>query len=933
VFVLSKKVYFCPINYLTKYLVMNKQRTLVILLLLFLGFNIMAQRTTNIPFLESFAVQKENEWKESSKRAATWAKANNISVRQENEDGSIIQLIDVIDGKPVYIVTNNVGAAITTRAFELWEGGSTGLNLTGEGYDRLGEWDGGAVRLTHQEFNNLGTPRVFQTDGATSLSDHATHVAGTLVGGGVNPNAKGMSYMGTLKAHDWNNAEGEMALAASLGLEISNHSYGYITGWHSSSGNWTWYGDNNISDQEDFRFGFYGSRSRDWDQIAYNAPYYLIVKSSGNDRGQGPSNAGTGNLAPVDGGALGFDCIGDGGTAKNMMSVGAVAQVSEYTGPSSVIMSSFSSWGPVDDGRIKPDIVAKGVGTFSAGSTNNTHYSTKSGTSMSSPNTAGTLALLQQHYQQTHNGTSMLSSTLRALAIHTADEAGPSEGPDYMFGWGLLNAERASQIISEDDVIQNAIDEPTLTNDSTFTRELTAQGGIPLRVTIAWIDPAGTVLAPALNDRTPSLVHDLDLKIIGPDGEFYFPYKLDPDNPTTPATNDSKNYVDNVEMVYIENPMQGTYTIQVDHEGVLNSDQVFSLIISGINEYQGLPFCSSGLIEPIANSSNNPLSLTVRWNPSPFSVSYKVYFGTNGDGVENPTNILDGVSMVDNFFDTELEPGNAYYLRVVPVNEFGENEECIEIWSFHSLNVVNEFPYIIDLEEVTTPGLPDSWQQLNLTNAKWATTTHASFQGNQALACYNPSGLIQTNFNNYLISPPVMLESGKEYYINFFYRALATGSEEKLSLYWGNTADTADLNNQLISLSGFTLADGWMEAEAILVPENDIYGYLAWKAESSPGFGILLDNIKVYDWGAVGVNELKNSHVKAHYANGQMTLNLPAGIMNAELNIFAADGRIVFSDRLKGEILYSKALALPSGIYVVTLEGDGISERIKIVVK
>lgn len=912
---------------------MNLQKTILIAFIIFFGFNTFAQRVTKIPFLETFAVQKENEWKEASKRATTWAKDNNISVRQEFEDGTIIQLMDVKDGQPVYLVTNNIGAAITTRAFELWEGGSTGLNLTGEGYDRLGEWDGGAVRLSHQEFNNTGIPRVVQTDGATSLSDHATHVAGTLVGGGVNPNAKGMSYMGTLKAHDWNNAEGEMALAASLGLEVSNHSYGYITGWHSSSGNWTWYGDNNISDQEDYRFGFYGSRSRDWDQIAYNAPYYLIVKSSGNDRGQGPSNAGTGNLAPVDGGADGFDCIGDGGTAKNMMSVGAVAQVMNYTGPSSVIMSSFSSWGPVDDGRIKPDIVAKGVSTFSSGSNNNTYYSTKSGTSMSSPNTAGTLALLQQHYQQTHSGASMLSSTLRALAIHTADEAGPADGPDYMFGWGLLNAERAANIISEDDVIQNVIDEITLSIDSVFTREVIAQGGIPLRVTIAWIDPAGTVLPNGLNVRTPSLVHDLDLKIIAPDGEIFFPYSLDPDNPTAPASKDGKNYVDNVELIHIENTLPGTYTIQVDHAGELNSDQVFSLIISGINEYQGLPFCSQGLIEPAANSLNNPLSLTIRWHPSAFSLSYNVYFGTDGDGIENPTNIMDGVSMIDNFFDAELQPGNTYYLKVVPVNAFGENENCDEIWYFNTLNVVYEFPYIIDLEDVSTPVLPDSWQQKNYNKAKWASTTHSSYEGSQALVCYNPSGLIQTDFNNYLISPPIVTETGKEYYINFFYRALVNGTEEQLGLYWGANADTAAFTHQLLSLSGFEATDGWLEAEAILIPETDNFGYLAWKLETTPGYGILIDNIKVYDWGAVGIKEATKGLVKAHFANGQMTLNLPAGYSNAKLNIYAADGRNVFDDLLRGEILYAKALTLPAGIYIINIQGKGISESVKIMVK
>ncbi len=890
-------------------------------------------QTTNVSALQEFSRQKEQEYREAQKRVKAYARQHRVAILDIQSDGTVKQMVDVVNGKPVYISTDNVGAAITTRAFDLWEGGSSGLDLSGMGYDRLGEWDGGAVRRTHQEFNNTGEQRVTQTDGATSLSDHATHVAGTLIAGGVTANAKGMAYNATLKANDWNNAEAEMATLAAQGLEISNHSYGTITGWYNNSGNWIWYGDSTISNLYDWRFGFYGNRSRDWDIIANNAPYYLIVKSAGNDRGQGPSGAGTGGLPPVDGWPLGYDCIGDGGTAKNAMAIGAVNQVNNYTSPASVVMSSFSSWGPTDDGRIKPDVVAKGVSTYSAGSNSNTHYSTKSGTSMASPNAAGTMALLQQHYQQTHSGQSMRSSTLRALVIHTADEAGTTPGPDYRFGWGLLNAKAAAELISQDDVIQNVIDELTIDNGQTYIREIQASGNEPLKATIAWIDPPGTVLPPQLNPRTPMLVHNLDLKIIGPDSTVYYPYSLDPDNPQEAATINGANMVDNVEMVYIANPVSGTYTISVDHQGVLQQAQNFSLILSGINEYQGAPFCSPGLISPETGSQNNLLNITVSWQPAPFATSYLVFFGTDGQGVDTPINVLNGVVMESNSFEILLQHSTTYYLKVVPFNDFGINNECSTIWSFNSVDAISTFPYVMDFEQVAVSAIPAGWQQQSEGSAKWLTTSLISNQGSRSIGCYNTSGLTLTAFDHWLITQPIVLEVGKEYLLRFAYRAFMPGTPEHLSVYWGESPESASFGQPLLSLNGFDGATGWQWAEVLIIPTRNSMGFLAWHAHTPQGYGIFVDDIRIEDWGAVGLQSNSTSPVKARYESGKIQVFVPENFSNARLTLTDVSGRPL----VQNDIMGARTLEIPfnasAGIYILRLEKDGRSESIRILVR
>ena len=103
-----------------------------------------------------------------------------------------------------------------------------------------------------------------------------------------------------------------------------------------------------------------------------------------------------------------------------------------------VIIANFSSEGPTDDFRIKPDIAGNGVSVYSTYDNSNTAYNSISGTSMASPNIAGSLVLLQQHYNNLNNSF-MKAATLKGLALHTADDAGFS-GPDAIFGWGLMDS-------------------------------------------------------------------------------------------------------------------------------------------------------------------------------------------------------------------------------------------------------------------------------------------------------------------------------------------------------------------------------------------------------------------------------------------------------------------------------------------------------------
>jgi hypothetical protein len=889
-----------------------------------------AQVGTNIQNLEQIAVESELQWKQMQKRAEIYAQDHQLPLRQEFEDGTIIQLVDVVDGIPMYFKTHNLGAAITTRANQLWPGGNVGVTITGEGYDKIGIWDGGAVRTTHQEFNNEGASRVTKGDNATSLSSHATHVAGTIVAGGVNSNAKGMAYQGQLKAYDWNSAESEMTIAAMNGMEISNHSWGYIRGWNWTGSTWQWQGNANISPTEDYMFGFYNSSARSWDAISYNAPYFLMVVSAGNDRGDGPSNAGQDGNPEKDGGTDGFDCSADWSVSKNTLSVGNAREVLNYTGPGSVIINASSGWGPADDGRIKPDVVAKGTDVYSPTATNNTSYATYTGTSMSSPNTAGTLALLQQLYQQTHNGERMRASTLKGLTIHAADEAGPHPGPDYMFGWGLVNAERAANIILEDDVQQNSIDEITLTNGGTWNRDVTVSGGNPFWVTICWTDPPGNIPPPSLNPRNPVIKNDLDLKIVSEGGTTYYPYRLDPDNPSAPATTFTKNYVDNVEKVYIADPEPGTYTITVDHEGTLSGSQVFSIIISGIDEYTGVPQCSDELLTPANMDVEVFLNQLISWKPAPFATSYDVYFGTDGGGTSTPTNIHNGTNVAENSIVHHMQPLTTYYLKVIPRNNVGTNDNCNTIWSFTTMPAINSFPFLTDVENATIPQLPEHWQAIDNSSLKWTSTNLIGFNSSKSLSCYSTNGQNQS-FNNWLISPPIAVEDGNEYFISFKYRSFLPSTPEKLSLRWGIAADPEQLTNVAFQNSSFNDAN-WLNGEALIVPGITGHIFLAMYLDNNNGLGAFVDNILVEDWGPVGIQSEEGLSFRVRYNNGVLSID-PNGLNISEIQLINTAGQTMYSAQSVGNNRHEAQLVLSQGVYVVQVKTGGKEKAIKLIVR
>lgn len=451
------------------------------------------------------------------------------------------------NGLPIFYRIFNQGSSQTINANKLYPGASLGLSVTGSGIV-AGVWDSDKVRDTHIEFTG---GKVILGDAATTLSPHATHVTGTIIATGISALRKGIAYGAQAKTFDWDNDYNEMLLFGSQGYLVSNHSYGYIA-----------------TDLPSYKFGSYDASSIEIDNVSNASPYYQVVLAAGNDR----NDFAIEHVANLGG----YDILTGTCNSKNGLVVAAVNQVTTYIDPSSVEMSSFSNFGPTDDGRIKPDIAAKGVNVSSTVSSTNNSYDEFNGTSMAAPAISGLIVLLQKHYNNL-NASYMRASTVRGLICHTAKEAGANPGPDYEFGWGLANGEAAANVITNRNV-STLLEENTLATGGVFTKQIMINSVQDLAVTICWTDPTGLSNGATEDSRVPRLKNNLDLKILK-DGNVYYPWKLNVEDFYQQATNIEDNDVDNIEKVQIYDAQPGVYTIQVTHKSVLTGgSQVFSLI-------------------------------------------------------------------------------------------------------------------------------------------------------------------------------------------------------------------------------------------------------------------------------------------------------------------------------------------------------------------
>ena len=234
---------------------------------------------------------------------------------------------------------------------------------------------------------------------------------------------------------------------------------------------------------------------------------------------------------------------------------------------------SSSSRGPASDGRIKPDIAAHGNGQISTDPNN--IYNAGSGTSAAAPGISGVLAQLYQAYRELNSGLDPESGLLKACLLNTAQDYG-NTGPDFSYGWGIVNALKAVKVLEENRYQDSLID-----NGESHTINFTVpEGTKEARIMLYWMDP----------ERSPSssisLLNDLDLKISNNNGDFY-PWVLDPTPNSSllslPATT-GEDHLNNMEQVTIFDPVSGNYSAEISGFNVPIGPQKYYILYEFISD-------------------------------------------------------------------------------------------------------------------------------------------------------------------------------------------------------------------------------------------------------------------------------------------------------------------------------------------------------------
>lgn len=451
-------------------------------------------------------------------------------------------------------------------------------NLTGIGFTAA-VWDKGWAGK-HIDLNQSGK-RVVGDDGKAcggcEVLEHGTHVAGTLLGSGVkNSDYTGFANGSRLLTFEWPGSDSGGNYSVDYIEETENEVNRSIEKYSAVVSQNSWGYTNGAGD--------YFGLSEVYDDI--------ISGRNPNVDGRLTTVFSVGNIR--DNVSRDYNTTFPPATAKNVIAVGAVDDNGS--------MTSYSSWGPTDDGRIKPDLVADGgcgSGTYVTSTVPGNSYSGKCGTSMAAPAVSGGVILLTQEFNRTF-GRKPQPATVKGILVQTAQDL-YTEGPDYRTGWGLLDVKEAIRF-TEKSSHEDLVRKGSLGTGENDTYTIRRSENSNLEITLVWDDPKSST-------GTKTLVNDLDLTVENSKGEKFQPWTMNFSTRSEGAFR-GEDHRNNVEQVLIKDSNSSKYNITVEGWSIPKNPQNYSLIL---NQKVDNTKPTAEIKSPVTGNYSGRINLSATW--------------------------------------------------------------------------------------------------------------------------------------------------------------------------------------------------------------------------------------------------------------------------------------------------------------------------------
>jgi uncharacterized membrane protein len=450
---------------------------------------------------------------------------------------------------PPVALMNNI--RVFTGAENLHSNGFSGSGIVGEvkdsGFDEH-----------HPDYED----QIVGTDGNPPDSAHGTCTFGIVFSNGENDdNAMGMM------------PEGEGAFAY-WGVERIDSISNLVENWGGVFQSNSWH----MTGQTD---GTYNSNSQENDQAIFDYDVTMLYAAGNSNDGVYSSSISTDSAA------------------KNVICVGAVFHYNDddRTNDQWVNNGQYStpSQGPASDGRVKPDLAGvfdaiyttDGVdGDGNDGYASGNYTNDFGGTSGATPIAAGAAGLVYQMYREnffTNNPSGAMphAATVKAILIANAYQYELSAADRYQQGWGGVDIGKVYEIGKNHFIVD---EDTSLETGEAVDYTVSPISGNPLKISLVWTDVPGTT------SSSQHLVNDIDLRVTDPNNEVYLG-NVGLLNSKWSSTGGDSDTLNNVENVFIENPVPGDWTIEVLAQNIAmdgdpstpDLDQRFALVASGVS--------------------------------------------------------------------------------------------------------------------------------------------------------------------------------------------------------------------------------------------------------------------------------------------------------------------------------------------------------------